>query len=286
MNNLTIMYHYIRDNTGFDALGTSEFRQQLVEFKRKYDVVTLSESLALKDKARTCVLTFDDGLKDGITNAFPILQEMNLKAVFFIPGCILEQKKVVNVQKRHLLLSKIGSKKLVAEFNRKLPKELQIKADPAFKAGYLDDLLTCSLKWMLDFADNEITNPILSTIFNKHFPKEEEIFAKTYLSLKDLKTLLSAGMEIGVHGYSHQQLGTLTFTKQEEDIKRGTNIIKMITGNRPLYFSYPSGSYNPLTIRLLKKYRCKAAVTIKKHHNTFKTSRFELGRFDCIDTKI
>ena len=283
MNNLMIMYHYVRDNSTMKCMSIKKFADQVKYLKSSYEILTLSEALDYKGRRKTCVLTFDDGLKDSITNILSVFQELNVKGVFFIPSAILKEKKILHVQKRHLLLSKLGTGQLVDELNEFLPAELTITADPIFKADYLDDLLTCSMKWMLDYLDPQIIEPILQKVFNKFYPDEESIFDNMYLNRSDIKKMIEAGMEIGVHGYTHRQLGSMTFDEQDKEISAATSALKDIVGSMPLYMSYPSGSYNPLTIRLLKKYNYDAAVTIKKYENSVSTPRYEMGRFDCID---
>jgi len=232
------------------------------------------------------VLTFDDGVRDAVEGALPVLRELKAKAVFFIPTAILEERRVVNVQKRHLLLAEIGAERLVEELNPLLPEVLRIRADPAFKADYLDDLLTCSMKWMLDCADHEIINPVLSQVFARYFPDEGAVFDRLYLSRGDMAILQEEGMEIGVHGHLHRQLGRLYFTDQVRELDHATALVRPVIGDRPLYMSYPSGSYNPLTTRVLTSLGYRAAVTVNKHPNDSATPRMELGRFDCVDSVI
>ena len=283
MNNIIMMYHYVRDNSSLKCFSTNQFRNQINYLKSKYEILTLTEALDYHGRKKTCVLTFDDGLLDSKKNILPILLGLQIKGVFFISTSILENNKILDVQKRHFLLSNIGSELLVNELNSMLPEELKIKADPIFKTDYLDDLLTCSMKWMLDFGDYEIINPILTNIFNKYIGNEDKVFDDLYLARDDLQELLRYGMEIGIHGHSHRQLGIMYFKDQEYEIKKSQSLIRKIISDRPLYFSYPLGSYNPITVRLLQKYNYEAALTINKHKNNEYTNLFELGRFDCID---
>lgn len=277
------MYHYVRDNSRMRAFTLSRFREQIKSLKRQFKIVSLTEALEYQGARKTCTLTFDDGLKDSVTTILPILKELHVTGTFFVSAQTIDTRKILGVQMRHLLLSKIGSDMLVQELNKRLPKELEIRADPAFKADYIDDLLTCSMKWMLDFADHKMMDDILTDIFKLYIHDYEQIFDQLYLSKNDMATLLAEGMELGVHGYSHRQLGMLYYRDQEAEIKRATKSIKSIIGDRPLYMSYPLGSYNALTCRLLNKFGYAAAVTIKKHDNDANTPRYELGRFDCID---
>ena len=126
MNNVIVMYHYVRDGGNFKAFSTEKFRKQIQYLKERFRIISLQELVEEKPKDRTCVLTFDDGIKDGFTNAFPILEEFGIKASFLIPTKILEEKKLLAVQKRHLLLAKLGTERFVKEFNAIVDKIFQI----------------------------------------------------------------------------------------------------------------------------------------------------------------
>jgi peptidoglycan/xylan/chitin deacetylase (PgdA/CDA1 family) len=283
MNNVIAMYHYVQNSLGLRGLSRQDFLNHILLLRSRYSIVSLTEALAEGNSSDVCVLSFDDGLRDAVSTVLPILSTLKIPAVFFVPSGILREEKILHVQKRHLLLSSLGTEKVVEELNKRLPKELEIRADPACKADYLDDPLTCSLKWMLDYLDQDIMKPVLDDVFGKYFGNEKQIFEDMYLSEADLVLLLSEGMEIGVHGHSHRQLGFLSYFDQDKEIRTAGEIMRPLIGKRPLFMSYPSGSYSPLTIRLLEKYGYDAAVTINKHRNDSETSRFELGRYDCVD---
>ena len=278
-----VMYHYVRDHSPMKCMSTAAFEKQLRWIGDHYDVVSLSGICSKTNEKTTCVLTFDDGLKDSIRTILPILKKVGQTGIFFIPGAILAEKRILSVHKRHMLMAQIGSARLVEALNKRLPAELEIYEDPACQGEFLDDPLTNSMKWMLDYLDAEIIDPIIDDIFRRFIGDEAAHFKELYLSANDIKELIDAGMEIGVHGYSHLQLGVLPYRAQEAEITKATAVVKPLIGNSPLYMSYPSGSYSPLTIRLLKKHGYAGAVTIEKHANTQDVSSFQWGRYDCID---
>ena len=170
MENTIILYHYVRDNTKMKAFSTKEFRQQLEYLSKKNKIIALGELIEKKPNGKTCVLTFDDGIKDGYKTVLPILEEFGFKANFFLPTSILETKKILAAQKRHLLLSKIGAKRFAKEFNALVPELFKVKEEGK-KEGYpLDEELTSNLKYMLDNApDGKKT---VGKIFARHFDEE------------------------------------------------------------------------------------------------------------------
>jgi peptidoglycan/xylan/chitin deacetylase (PgdA/CDA1 family) len=278
--NIIIMYHYIRDNTKLKAFSTEEFRKQIEYLNNRYKIISIEDFIIKKPKGNTCILTFDDGLKDGLTNALPILEELNLKGSFFIPTYVLKNKKMLDVQKRHLLLAKLGVNEFVKEFNKTAENVFHIKDDG--KKNDYDDSLTSNLKYVLDNIDKKKSKNILNSIFKKNFDEEHE-FSKIYLTKKDIKKMKSKGMEIGSHTHEHLWLGKLYFKDMKKDLEKSTTIFKKNFGYNPKIICYPFGSFNTFTKRVAKQLGIIAGVTINKNYNTTKTDPLSLNRYDCID---
>jgi peptidoglycan/xylan/chitin deacetylase (PgdA/CDA1 family) len=64
-----------------------------------------------------------------------------------------------------------------------------------------------------------------------------------------VRTLYSAGMQIGNHTWSHPQLARLSASKQLSQLKRTQDEIASIIGVRPRFYRPPYWSWNPLTAR-------------------------------------
>ncbi|MBE3094978.1 MAG: polysaccharide deacetylase family protein [Actinobacteria bacterium] len=269
MNNIMIMYHYIRDKSKFNAFTTKQFNNQLQLIKDKgYRFITIKELIIDNPDDKTCCLTFDDGIKDGFTNALPILQEFDAVATFFIPMRIFIIDEILNIQKRHLLLAKLGEKGFIKEFDYFAGEEYTSKNINEFK-------------YMLDHMDNFILNQI----FNRYFNESVE-FTKIYLNREDVKELSSCGMEIGTHGFNHCYLGEMSYNKIKEETRLSYGICKNLF-QIPFSMSYPMGSYTPLVGKIMKLVGYKAGATTTKLNNiSLDTNPFQLNRYDCIDKEI
>ncbi len=89
-----LLYHRINNIKGDPtAVRPEAFAQQMKYLARNFQVVRMTDLLAgLKGLAkfqRTVVITFDDGYKDNIVNAIPILKQMGFPACFFVPTGLL-----------------------------------------------------------------------------------------------------------------------------------------------------------------------------------------------------
>ena len=87
-------YHYIRENfttkyPSIFGLIPIEFRKQLLLLKNQGDFINphnLIDNIKeiLESKDNHFLITFDDGLKEQHDYAFPILDELDIPAIFFI----------------------------------------------------------------------------------------------------------------------------------------------------------------------------------------------------------
>lgn len=92
-----LMYHHVKepkdpagDKIDYNlSVPTSVFSQQMASLSlRGYGTVSTKE-LFSTDQSNKIILTFDDGYKDVITNAFPVMQNYGFKGtVFVIVGSI------------------------------------------------------------------------------------------------------------------------------------------------------------------------------------------------------
>ena len=87
-----------------------------------------------------------------------------------------------------------------------------------------------------------------------------------YLSLKDMISMKQMGMFFGSHGLTHQWLHTLSYDEQYKEINESFNeLIKMkvLDINSPKVFCYPYGSYNNITLDIIKKLDINICMTTK-----------------------
>ena len=67
------------------AVSPKEFEKQIKWLKENgWQFVTISELLRKKDQSKTIAITFDDGYKNNLTNALPILASYGAKATLYL----------------------------------------------------------------------------------------------------------------------------------------------------------------------------------------------------------
>jgi peptidoglycan/xylan/chitin deacetylase (PgdA/CDA1 family) len=91
-----------------------------------------------------------------------------------------------------------------------------------------------------------------------------------HLTWGQAQEIKNAGMEIGAHSVTHQDLSRMDRAGQEAEIGGCADAIEQQLGVRPEFFCYPLGLYNRLTRRIVKEKGYLGAVTTSdtvKHNN-------------------
>jgi len=86
-----LMYHSIGGN-GSGETGAGLYCVPVDKFREQMKLVKQIQS----HPEKIPVITFDDGLKDNFTNAYPILKELGLKAYFFVMPDKIETNGYMN----------------------------------------------------------------------------------------------------------------------------------------------------------------------------------------------
>ena len=84
------------------------------------------------------------------------------------------------------------------------------------------------IKNLLQFyLKKKIRKTIIDLLFKKIVTSDEKAFSeKLYLKKNQIKTMLNNNMNFGIHGYEHLWLGSLSKSKQNNDIKKSLNFFK------------------------------------------------------------
>ncbi|NPA55395.1 MAG: polysaccharide deacetylase family protein [Epsilonproteobacteria bacterium] len=83
-----IMYHHVLKEDSFVATSIDNFQKQMEFISRHYKTLRSDEFCAYlkgeKSYNNGVVITFDDGWRDNLELAYPILKQYNLRAILFV----------------------------------------------------------------------------------------------------------------------------------------------------------------------------------------------------------
>lgn len=296
---MALCYHYVRNqNNQFPRiLGTriEDFEKNIAVIKNKFNMISQDDILesyyAEKNEIgyeKGMLFTFDDGLSDHF-EAAKILFKNNIKAIFFIPTCIITEQLPANPTIIHYTIAEFGITMFLKFFHRAL-KYYKVNDDRYFinfNKGIDDPWETIrKIKNIFKyFLENSVSRSILLYIYKNLFLKKYPDALKImHLGESEIKEILKMGHHIGVHTHSHISVGPSKLSSKEKKIElvRPKQILEKKFNVKINSFSYPFGErldcLNSKSLpKELKQY--KIIFTVEENFNTFKTSPLELGRY-------
>ena len=238
-----VSYHYCHPAGGWlkgtKSITPEEFDAQLRSLTQNFVCTTMGELMnpAADLPETVAVVTFDDGFKDVVEHALPLLQRWRVPATVYCCSAPLVERTVLNVHRVHLLQAKLGLDRFRGAFEELLAARSPVALESSTHPGLLglypyDDEPTRRFKRLLNFElPYRELDPILRTLFERFIGHDEEISAKLYLSESDLRRCQDAGLEIGVHGHSHRVLSRLTEDEQRTELGMCADYLRGVCGS-------------------------------------------------------
>jgi peptidoglycan/xylan/chitin deacetylase (PgdA/CDA1 family) len=241
------------------------------------------------------LLTFDDGARDIMAWALPLLEKHGATASIFICAQPYLEGKLLEIQKIEYLMKKLGidgfRSAFYAGYKRLFGGEIE-RESLAFAGSYdfyrYDDeevrRFKLDLNYRIPYAQ---VAPILDALFARAFGAESEAEAvrETYLSIDELKQLVERGFELGVHTHRHRVLPRLDFEAQKQEIAIGTSLLRDLTGQTRFTVAYPYGFHDENTHRAMRELELQAGLTMGRRaiEPQDLRDRWSIPRYDVND---
>ena len=262
----------------WDPMSVELFEKCIRYISKKYDVMLFEElvfSNKYKNKKNIATIMFDDGYKDNIEFAAPILRKYNIKASFYVvTECIDKNIPTWTHILEHVFqFTSITDIDINFDF---LPQELQIST---LNNSEERRLYVGKLKPFLKTLSHDKRHIVLNRVVETYNDIE---LPKLMMNWDDLEKLKQEGHYIGSHTVTHSMLGSMD---NENDIitellVSGKRIEEKL-GYFPLTISYPVGSFNETTKKLAQQTGYKIGLAVKQNiHNPQKEDLFEIARIE------
>ena len=277
-----LMYHYVRPNDTrmserHNVLDLALFDQQLDAMANKFEFILSSDLLAVGDDSSALEekiwLTFDDGYRDCIDFVLPSLLKRKARGTFYIPTEAIFERKLLDVNKIHILLSSGSTPKeiikIVGELYLEMGLEsiLKISFDELFRshgiANLWNDAETEFIKKLFQkLLPTEIRKKYLASVFSQVTARSESSWVdEFYLTPDDVQVLIDNGMEIGSHGHSHEWLAEMTLEGQRSELTNSfMHLDSVVNEGKSRSMCCPYGSYNNDTLSILRSLDVRTAV--------------------------
>lgn len=236
-------YHRIKGNNApvlFDesVFGTNaeRFKQEMQWLKQETRILSEEELLDVvyqkKKINKVCsMVTFDDGYRDNFDVAYPILRELNIPAIFFIPthqlstrqlgwwdiiAYLIKQTKLPTFVFQNVQYDTKDKKSLINNFIFQLKR-----LDASFIREFLQQLAE-SVK--VDFPELGLQSDELMT-------------------WEQVKTLSDNGMTIGSHSHDHSILSRQDAATLANQLSKSITILESKIDKKINSIAYPVGGY-------------------------------------------
>jgi peptidoglycan/xylan/chitin deacetylase (PgdA/CDA1 family) len=229
----------------------------------------------LKSLKNVATILFDDGYKDNIEYAAPILDKYNCKASFYVVTDCIENNipTWTHILEYYFQNTQTSNVNLIFDF---LPLNLQVTALSTRKdrLEYIK-----KLKPFLKTLSHEQRDLVLKRITETY---NDVNLPRLMMDWQDLLKLYNSGHYIGSHTVSHYMLGSMSDEDQiRNELVLSAELIKQNLGYFPKSISYPIGSYNETTIRLSKEAGYSIGLAVKQQmYDPVKDSIFEIPRIE------
>jgi peptidoglycan/xylan/chitin deacetylase (PgdA/CDA1 family) len=240
-----LMYH------GTPAADAAALERQLRLVRLAFPVVPLEDIASGRNKngrARVA-LTFDDGLRNNVGVAYPILRKLGLTATFFVcPGLIDRACWLWNHEARERLkpLSAAALAELAASVG-----------GPAEVETFIDWMKT------LKIAARRRVEEAIRAATPGFKPSREQHERFDLASWDELARLDPRVVAIGSHTMSHPILTSLSAEETETETRDSRQTLEERLDRAVTIFCYPNGDLNESALASARRYY-RSAVTVER----------------------
>lgn len=246
------------ENSSGKHIGTDIFKKQMAYLSTNCNVISMDEVVfnyrnKLSYPENAVAITFDDGFRNNVTEAMPILEKFNIPATFYVSAGVINTDIMFWVDMIEDCLN--NSQRSVITIGLDNEKTFDLKSQSK-KINVLQEIKSYCKNAKSIEKDRVIKNLIQETQWTPmvHSSKNYE-----KMSWEELRFLASKKLfTIGGHSLYHDILSSFDDDKRlESDIKLSIDLLKYNLKMPIVHYAYPEGQanhFNSKIISLLNKY--------------------------------
>ena len=250
-----LIYHSIGDSIENPLIPSqmrvspSRFAAQMAYLARRCHVMPLLE---LGNMIRTgsplpfraVALTFDDGFKDNVTQALPVLSRLGLTATFFVVSEWIGAQRLSWLHRLYHMVHMQPAAEVLADFIGECRQlDPPILVDPSAVRSH--EPLGALRYLLLNELSAADADAMVDRVWRRRVQMsardEAGMAARLYMSWEDLDRLRQSGMDVGGHTMTHSKLPRLSRPAVEHEITQSHKVLEQRLGMPIATFSYPFG---------------------------------------------
>jgi peptidoglycan/xylan/chitin deacetylase (PgdA/CDA1 family) len=272
-----LTYHRVNDERDpfFPSVPTDVFERHMAFVARTYCVLTVED---LAERARrdaiprqALAITFDDGYRDTLTHAAPILARYGLAATVFLTTGLIGGHVMAWFDRLALGFKTARVGAVVAPWGERL-----VLGSPAAQLQALER----ALGYFKRVPDHDRERGLESLLGGLDGGDPASV-KNPMLTWDDVHALEGLGVSIGAHTVSHPVLSRVSPERAWAEIRGSRDMIQSVCGRAPRAFAYPNGQpadYTETVQRLVREAGFACAVTTRFGLNRRETPPYELRR--------
>jgi|GEM_PF-2343870 len=288
MNDIVIMYHYVREKeswTGSVPINPENFRKQIEWVKENYEIISPDDMDRITKKPK-CIISFDDATKDQYSIAYPILKELKVPGYFTVMSAPLEFGVIPIFHLVHTVLSHFTDKEIWNELNTRF--YIPDLTEKSSYYSYENNVYRRYNKYVFNFLLNEQScRSYLEGKVSMIYGSLQSFINAFYISSEELMDMKENGMTLGVHCVKHLPYQGDAQQFYNAEIAPCKSFMQRELGITPHWYTPAfGGGENTRQMQLelepiLRANGFKGAFTTVEDHTTLTNKTFWFNRFDC-----
>ena len=271
-----LTFHRVNDDHDpfMPSLPTAVFAERMAHIARHYRVHTVEDLAGRLQERRVprnaLAITFDDGFRDNLTHAAPILKRLGLPATIFLVTGHIDTPHPLWIDRLALAFKSATVRQVELPDGRPRPLSTVSERLTALKEAF------AHFRRVPDEDRAAAVEALIAAL--RPSPERPK---RLMLSWDEVDALRGLGFSIGAHTVSHPILSRVTPEKAREEIFGAKLAIEKFTGEPVRGFAFPNGrpdDYNETAIQLVREAGYTCAVTTQRGLNDIHTPVLELRR--------
>jgi len=256
-------------------LSRKKLDEHLKALSKRYHFVSLMDAMEMLQGRKpmqpySMVLTFDDGYRNNLTHALPILRRYNIPATFFVPTGFLDNPRPFWFDRLDYALQHAqvnGREVSIGSFAMRLDGTSR----DALRESYTRFRRTAKQEKMSDHDFLRDIEQLAAQLEEESgwslSDIQEEDDWSAIMTWEQVEKNVNNNVAFGSHTVDHVRLGLVDAEVARDQLERSKRNIEKHTGKPCLSLCYPNGSFTGETVRLARECGYLYGVTTQKGLN-------------------
>ncbi|MCS6328547.1 MAG: polysaccharide deacetylase family protein [Nitrospira sp.] len=263
------------------------FAQQMAFLRKTFTVLSFRQLLDLwqadkwDERARYCVITFDDGWLDNYRHAYPVLKRLELPATIFLPTDYVGTNQWFwPDQIAYLLKSARSEEQGIKDFQRieRVLLNLFGAAGGTLGRALANDERVADqlIDWCKELPKDRIQTLVsaLAEELGVSLP-----VGRVVVNWDEVREMSQGGISFGSHSCSHRIMTTILPSEVSQELEKSEHVLQRAGIDYVPVFCYPNGNSDTAIQAQAKAHGYEAAVSVQMGvEGTQPSNRFALRR--------